>query len=302
MKLGNLFKKKKKKDRSEDLDLADMPEGSGAMDSDRLMAMGDDARREAAEAAAIQEALAHAIPDGIEIKSKVKSDEGQLYFLVKVKNNMDEIMGDVKIAIAADKSIVNIPKPRKSVKFIDPGKSTLFRFPLRPTMACGKTEIEGLLRYFDFEEKQLQEYLIPEYNLNINYPDIKSSEVDEELWRIAMSRLNVFEIETIEMDVDPNMLFDDLAVIVENMGFYPLKPNIVPSLYRGIGKFYGLDPLKEPHCVEVQVIGIEGKTRLLFRTWAPTTTRAMGVAFNVIGNLDEKMDIKSNLVKKDKQK
>ncbi|UCH89957.1 MAG: hypothetical protein JSV49_04745 [Thermoplasmata archaeon] len=297
MKLGNLFKRKSKKAQEED----EVPSAGGpdrdVLDVDSLTAMGDMAARKAAEAAAIKDALAHALPDGVEHKAKLKFEDGFLQYLVKITNNTDDIMGDVRVAITASESLVDIPDVRQSTKFIDPGKSNVFKFLMEPTMVCGKTEIQGLIRYFDFNEKIKQEYLLPEFDLNVSFPDISGQEVDEEDWRITMSRLKSYEIETEELNFEPHKVFGHFTMIVEKLGFYPLKPSIVPTLYRGMGKFFGLDPLKEPHCIEVQVIGSGKKARVLFRVWAPTTTRAMGVAFRVIGRIDKKLDIKNNLKK-----
>ena len=78
-----------------------------------------------------------------------------------------------------------------------------------------------------------------------------------------------------------------------NLGFYELKPNIVPTLYRGIGKYFGLDGLKEPYLMEIQVIG-KGKTsKLLFRVWGPDLAAAMGIAFRLLGRIDKRLGIKS---------
>jgi hypothetical protein len=297
MKLGKLFKGKPKQKKTED-----EPEGRAGsdpdvMDADRLMAMGSDARVQAAEAAAIQEALANVLPDGVELKSRVKYEDGLFKYFMKITNNTNDIMGDVKVAIAADERLVSCDKPRQSSKFIDPGQSHLFKFPMQPTMVCGKTEIQGLLRYFDFSVQEKQEFLIPEYDLNISCPIIESREVDEDYWRISKSHLEVYEIETDDLNFEPHKVFSHMSKIVEKLGFYQLEPVVVPTIYRGIAKFYGDDPLKEPHCVEVQVIGQDKNTKILFRVWAPTTTRAMGIAFKVLGKVDKRLAIRENIVK-----
>ena len=286
MGFGNLFKKK---DKSKG-------DGASGADADRRMATQELADREAAEQDAIRDALAHAIPTGVDIQIKLQTQEGKLYHLIKVKNDTNDIMGDVKVAIAPeDEALVSCPKARKSAKFIDPGSSEVFKFTLYPKMICGSTNIQGLIRYFDFADKMQQEFILPEHRLNITYPEITGMEVDEDVWRVNMGSMKAFEVETEELTFEPSKLFTHFSKIIAKMGFYPLKPNIVPSLYRGQGKFFGLDPLKEPHCVEVQVIGRGGTSRLLFRVWTPSVTRSMGITFRFLGRVDRKIDIKNKV-------
>jgi len=289
MGLGNLFKKKKGKGKSTASEEA-------ALESEKMMAVGNRAEMEAREQAAMKEALAHAIPTEIDLQQKLQSSEGKLYYLIKVTNNSKEIMGDVKIAIAPeDERLLSCAKARKSAKFIDPGSAEVFKFTLIPKIKTGSTNIQGLIRYFDFTEKAPQEFILPEFRINITYPEMKPIEIDEDLWRVNMGKMKVFEVETEELLFEPSKLFNHFTKIVEKMGFYMLPPNIVPTLYRGVGKFFGLDPLKEPHCVEVQVIGGGGKSRLLLRVWSPSVTRSMGITFRFLGRVDKKIDIKNNV-------
>jgi hypothetical protein len=281
MKIGKLFGKKKQKEPEQDIE--------------HLGREGGYAEGRRTEADAIADALAQTLPSGIEVKESVKLAEKKLVYLVKVQNNTGEMMGDVKLGIAPDDSIVQCREPRKTVKFIDPGKSHIFKFVLEPKMVSGTTKIQGLLRYFDFSDKEQHEHLIPDYNLNISSPDIQSKEVDEEFWRITMSRLKVYEVETAEMDFEPGKVFNHFSKVVEKMGFYALKPNVVPTLYRGIAKFYGQDAFDEPHCVEIQVVGFGNKTRLLLRVWAPSLQRAIGITFKFLGKVDKRLEIKENI-------
>jgi hypothetical protein len=286
MGFGNLFKKKSKSKGND----------ASSLDADRRTAAAERTDREAAEQAAIQDALAHAIPTGVDIQTKLQTSEGKLYHLIKVKNETSDIMGDVKVAIAPeDEHLVSCATATKSAKFIDPGSSEVFKFTLIPKMKCGSTNIQGLIRYFDFADKMQQEFILPEHRLNITYPEITSMDVDEDVWRVNMGRMKAFEVETEELTFEPSKLFTHFTKIIEKMGFFPLKPNIVPSLYRGQGKFFGLDPLKEPHCVEVQVIGRGGTSRLLLRVWTPSVTRSMGITFRFLGRVDKKIDIKNKI-------
>ena len=292
MKLGSIFKKKDKKSKEEEAGRdAQHDVRSGAIDLG-----GDDF-----DAAAYQDALAHAVPDGVDIDTKVKMLDNDFYYLVKIENKTGEIMGDVNVAVTAEKPVVKCPKPRQSVKFIDPGKKNVFKFPMHPTMVCGKTSIQGLVRYFDFKDKDQTEFLLPEYELGITCPDILEKKVDEEVWRITMSKLEVFEVETDEIDFEPQQVFQHLSKISEKIGFYGLKPVVAPSIYRAIGKFFGLDAVKDPYCIEIQVIGQGKKSRLLLRCWAPTNTAAMGIAFKIIGKSNKRLELKSRIAKKSKE-
>lgn len=290
MKLGSLFKKRPKgrKDdrRDEHIDLG--AEGGP----------GEPGRVSDAEALAIQEAMAHALPIGVDVETKMEDEEGKLTYMVRVSNNTDDIMGDVNIAIAPNRKIVSCPKPKGSVKFIDPGKKEIFRFPLIPTYKSGKTTIQGLLRYFDFNEKAKQEYMIPDYDLNISSPDITPKEVNEDIWRVTMGKLVEHEIETEEMNFEPEKVFSHLTKIAKRMGFYPLAPVVTPTLFRGLGKFFGLDALKEPYCMEIQVIGKGKKSRLLLRTWSDSKASSMGIAFRLLGKVDKRLEIRSKIVQK----
>ena len=289
MKMFN-FLKKKKKDQEPDTDARSI-EGA---DHGRRSTGGPGELSET-EAEALREAMARNIPESIDLKTKVESAEGAFYYLLKISNNTDEIMGDVKVAIAPDNSIVSCPKPLKTAKFIDPGKDVVFKFKLKPSMKCGKTTIQGMLRYFDFAVKEQQEFELPDYELNIFDPQITAKEVNEDIWRVTMGKLPLYELETHELDYEPARVFTHLTKIARSMGFYELKPNVVATLYRGTGKYFGVDALKEPYLMEIQVIG-KGKTaRLLYRVWAGDVTTAMGIAFRLLSKVDKRLDIQSRI-------
>jgi hypothetical protein len=301
MKLGKIFKKSKKdpKDkRGRDPDDRGAGSTGEDLDPETLRAISADSEQRAAETAALQDALAQSLPEGLDIGTRFMAEEGDLYYLVKINNNTEDIMGDVKVAISPEDSIITCRKPRKTAKFIDPGKSKIFKFSLQPNMKCGRSTIQGLFRYFDFNEKEPREYYIPEYELSISCPDIIGKDVEEEHWRITMSKLESYEIETAEMDFEPQKIFNHFSKIAGKLGFRPFKPVIVPTLYRGIGKFFGLDMLKDPYCVEIQVIGKGKKSRLLMRVWAPSYTQAMGVSFRFLGKADKRLKIKTKISSK----
>ena len=291
MKLFN-FLKKKKKDQEPDMDARSIERAERGR-----RAGGGSGELSEAEAEALRDAMARNIPEGIDLKTKVESAEGAFYYLIKITNNTNDIMGDVKVAIAPENSIVTCNKPLKTAKFIDPGKDAVFKFKLKPSMRCGKTTIQGMLRYFDFAVKDQQEFQLPEYELNIFDPQINTHEVNEDIWRVTMGKLPLYELETEELDYEPARIFTHLTKIARNMGFYELKPNVVATLYRGTGKYFGVDALKEPYLMEIQVIG-KGKTaRLLYRVWAADVTAAMGIAYRLLSKVDKRLEIQSRIKK-----
>lgn len=230
-------------------------------------------------------------PDDVSIKTEVVYTETEIIYSIMFKNLSQDPMGDIDVAIIVDKKL-GIPIDKvKNIEMLDPDDTASVEFRIVPILNLGKGTIKAQVQFFDFVEQDRVSFNLKTKSIQINLPKITPMRTDEDLWRVKMSNLAKFEYESREIEVEPALLFEDLGATVEEIGFYAIDPFIVPTLYRGIGKFIGTVG-DDIYACQIQVIGQEDISKVLIECYGPNNQKAIGLCARILTPLDSMYHLK----------
>jgi hypothetical protein len=226
------------------------------------------------------------------IESALKFEKDKILYEVEVTNTTSEIMGGLNLMIEpARANIVNVKDAERSTELLDPDQSQKFEFEIYPMMKCGKTVIHGTLEYFDFEIKDKRQVKIPNTIITLIPPDTKGLKIDDDSWRMYTSRFKNVEVESKQFKASPESIFREFSKIIEEQNLYMLEPMVIPTIYRGISRYFGMDREGSKYAVEFQLIGTEEESKFLLRAWGSNPERCMALCCKIIDDFGKISDI-----------
>jgi hypothetical protein len=237
------------------------------------------------------------VPAELEMDSSINYKfEGPEYRL-KLHNKSIDMIGDITVNLRSEKkNVVSIIDTKKVLEMLEPGKSAVMKFKLKPNYRIGKTGIYGKIDYFDFKSKERKMLRLPQAFLDFELKEFTPKRIDEDKWRQICSPLKNFELETKRLDLPPDKVFTIFKNALTNLDLFMLPPIENPNLYRGIARFYGYDDEESNYAVEIQVIGDKQSSKVLFRIWCDDAQGAMALAFKTIDIVDGLIKIKEFIV------
>jgi hypothetical protein len=146
---------------------------------------------------------------------------------------------------------------------VDPGKSMGIMVPFHPLYTGGKEEVEFRLHYFDFKAKQDAQVKMRTEPLKIVVPKFKPLKKDDEGYRVLVSNLYRWTVETKVMNLPPKELFQAISGSLEDLGFAEANSMVNENLFRGIRQLCGTDDKGRKWAIQVQVIGKGKESKLL---------------------------------------
>ena len=228
--------------------------------------------------------------------SMVYKPEGGEYRL-KLHNRSIDLIGDITITLRVqDKSLASVEKPEQLVETLEPGKSTIVKFKIKPKYKLGKSGIYGKIDFFDFKSKERKVFRLPQSQIEFEFTGLRSKRVTEDKWRLICGKLKNYDIETGELKVAPEIVFKLFNSVLTRSGLFSLPPIENVNLYRGITRFAGHDSENNNYAVEVQVIGNRDRSKALFRIWSRNAQSAMALAFKVLDEMEEVVPIKNAII------
>jgi hypothetical protein len=230
------------------------------------------------------------------IENELKFDKDKIIYEIEITNTTSEIMGGLNVMVEpARANIVAVKEAEKSVELLDPDQSQKFEFEIYPMMRCGKTVIHGILEYFDFDIKDKRQLKIPNRIITLIPPDLKGLKIDDDSWRRFISQFKNIEIETDSFEASPDSIFREFSAIIEEQNLYMLEPMVIPNIYRGISRYFGMDREGAKYAVEFQLIGNDDQSKFLLRTWGGNPERSMALCCKIIDDFSKltKIDIKN---------
>ncbi len=236
-------------------------------------------------------------PTELDIKPSVNYNfDGPLYSLKLFNKNID-VIGDITVHLDTNKkAIATLDETKRVFEMLEPEKSTVMKFKIKPKYKSGKTTVYGKVEYFDFKSKERKIVRLPRAIIDFEFNKLTPKRTDEDKWRQTIGSLKAFEIETDVLDLKPSELFNIFKSVLSDLGLFMLPPIENVNLYRGIAKFLGNDANKKIYAVEVQVIGDRAKSKVLFRIWSSEGKDAMALAFKTLDSIEDIIKIKKFIV------
>jgi len=211
---------------------------------------------------------------------------------VTVMNDSEIPAGNVRITVVDPKDLVIPESDSIYIEMVDPGSSEKAKLLLKPRYSVGTTELSVKARLFDFNVKEEVTVKAKPLPLSFKIPKLTPQKKSEDDWRIFISRLPVAEVETVEVDMPPQKLFDQLSQSVSKVGMFSLEPQVTPSLYRGMVRLFGSDPNGVGYATEVQVIGSMNQSKALLRFWCSDPARLYGLTATSVVLADRAFGLK----------
>jgi hypothetical protein len=224
-----------------------------------------------------QEMQSQGPPKDLIIKTDLVYKLNGPIYKVKFINNSKDPMGELEVNVLVDKKLGIAVESTMKKEMLDPDEEILFEFKIVPTLNLGAGTIKSMTGYFDFQQQSKRNFNMKVRNIQVSCPQVQPFKVDDNMWRIKMSNLEKFEIESNEFEAHPPTLFQDLCQSAEKSGFFGVDPFVVPTLYRGLRKYIGTVG-EEILAVQVQVIGQDDTSKFLIECYASNAQKAMGVA------------------------
>jgi len=237
------------------------------------------------------------VPMDLEMDSKIIYNFDKLEYRLKVHNKTSDILGDIGAILRTEKkSVVDVIQPKNRIEMLEPGKSIVMKFKLKPKFKLGKSGIYGKIEYFDFKSKERKILRLPQAYVEFDFSGLNANRIDEDKWRLICSGLKNYEVETTVLEIPPDEVFGTFKKVLTGLGLFMLPPIENVNLYRGIAKFYGYDTEENQYALEVQVIGDNTKSKVLFRIWSSEPQTAMALAFRTLDIVNGAIKIKEFIV------
>ena len=236
-------------------------------------------------------------PSELDMKSKVYYSADKFEYRLKLLNTTTDMMGDITVYLRSAKNgVVDALDAKKVIEMLEPAKSAMMKFKLKPRYRVGKSSLYGKVEFFEFKTKERKAYRLPQAYVDFELPKLSHKRIDEDRWRVICSGMKSLDIETDTITTPPERVFDIFKNTLNNLDLYMLPTIENINLYRGIAKFYGFDEDDNQYTVEAQVIGNQKNSKVLFRTWASDMQSGMALAYKTLDIIDGAIKIKEFII------
>jgi len=216
-------------------------------------------------------------------------------YLIRVENTTDYPMGNINVEFGRGTKQGVFGKVVGGGELLEPGQSLEMSAPFRPLYRGGKERFKFDIVFFDFNYKVEERLSLETEPLRVTVPKFSPLKKDEDGYRIIMSNLYRWTLETGVIKAPPGVIFDSLTDRLVKIGFHEANRMVNPSLYRGIGQFCGKDDKGRKWAAQIQVIGEKNESKTLLYCYAEKPQFAYNLATKVLLKLEEREKILPNL-------
>jgi hypothetical protein len=236
-------------------------------------------------------------PTDMKLISNIIYQIGRIEYRLKLRNISEDVLGDITVNLKSQKkSLVALIKSQQILEMLEPNKSIIMKFKLKPKYKTGTSRIFGSIEYFDFKSKERKIVRAPSAEVDFSFSKLTQKRVNEDEWRQAIGSLKSYDIESDIMDIPPNKLFNIFKSVINDVGLFMLPPIENVNLYRGIARFFGYDANRHLYAVEAQVIGDRTTSKVLYRIWSSEMNNAMALGFKTLDIIEDIIEIKKFIV------
>jgi hypothetical protein len=218
-------------------------------------------------------------------------------YRIRIENKSDYPMGAPRIQFVKRSKLGKFGEPESPKGMIDPGKDIEYMVPFSPLYAGGKEDIEFKVHFFDFRAKTEQTVQMRTEPLKVVVPKFKPLKKDDEGYRVLVSNLYRWTVETKVMNLPPKELFESVSASLSDLGFSEANSVVNENLFRGIRQFCAADDKGRKWAVQVQIIGKGRESKLLLYTYGERPLYAYNLATRAILKIPQRDRIISSLMK-----
>jgi len=239
-----------------------------------------------------EEAAMDSLKNEIGYEGKLSYESGKgLIAHVRITNNTDTPWGNLKLGIAFSSKGLFIPSEEiLRCEMLDPGRTEVFKFYLDPSLREGMVDISLNFTYFDFNRKENIEIAFPGIKAKMKMPRItkerfKMDEIFDTDWRVIVSQMEKYEVESDVIEKKSSTVFLDLREAIASMGLHSFKPEVNPNIYRALNRFWAKDKAENKYGVHLEVIGKDDKTKALIIFYASDHMKLLPLASGIVNSI-----------------
>jgi len=233
------------------------------------------------------------ISEGVNVGSSIGYKGATIIYKVKIENNTNEPISDIKIYPYVP-TVFLLKEKERSITLIQPKSSQTATFEIRPTGECGDCNVSGRINYYDMISKKYLDIDIRPKSLSIVCPMLHRKEITEDAWRDLVSGLVKAEETTTDVPVDGEGLFGIISEILKDLNLFMLTPGInkAPQLFRGTARFYGEGVKGLRYAAQIEVVGGARKSKLILKAWAEKEDALTGFYHGVLDEIEKRVKVK----------
>ncbi len=229
----------------------------------------------------------------IDVKSAFGYKGAIIIYKVKVENNTNEPIGDIKVYPYVP-DVFMLREKEKTISLIEPKSSQTITFEIRPTGECGDCNVSGRVNYYDMVSKKHLDIELEPKSLSIICPMLRRKEIREGEWRELVSGLIKAEETTIDIPMGGDGLFDIIHEILIDLNLFALPSKITRTnqVFSGTARFYGEGVKGLHYAAQIEVVGGARKSRLILKAWAEKEDALTGFYHGMLDEIEKRVNVK----------
>lgn len=229
----------------------------------------------------------------INVKSAFGYKGATIIYKVKVENNTNEPISDIKVYPYVP-DVFMLREKEKTISLIEPKSSQTATFEIRPTGECGDCNVSGRVNYYDMVSKKHLDIELEPKSLSIICPILRRREIREDEWREVVSNFIKAEETTTDIPIESESLFGMVSEILKDLNLFELAPVITKSqqLFRGTARFYGEGVKGLRYAAQMEVVGGARKSKLILKAWAEKEEALTGFYHGILDEIEKRVDVK----------
>jgi hypothetical protein len=229
------------------------------------------------------------------IKSSINYEHAKIIYKVKIENNKNSAMGDVRFRPFVSKTIFLIDNPEKTISLIKPNESSTVTFKLNPKGECGNVKIHANISYYDNSIGEYKEINAEPKTTEIICPVLKVKTLTEQEWRENTYNLLKAQDTTEQIPIGAETLFEIISDILKDMNLFMLPEceQKSPQIFRCVGRFSAAGKVHNlQYAVQIEVVGGPSNSKLILKTFAPNEASLIGFHHKILDEIEERVKIK----------
>ena len=220
----------------------------------------------------------------------------EMKYQIQVENTTDYPIGKLDVKFGNMSKLGSFGEPEIEDRMLDPGQRTLIEIPFEPAYKGGKQEFDFTLEFFDFRYKVDESIRMSSEKIKVLVPRFEPMKTDEDGFRLLISDLYRWSVETDVIEAEPEKLFRELCGIADELGFKEAKSMENESVYRGINQLVAGDAKGRKWALQIQVIGKDNESKLLLYAFGERPQYSYNLATRMLHKYDRRDLIIDNLI------
>ncbi len=239
-------------------------------------------------------------PEGkIELKSAVNYEKANIIFKVKVENNTDKPIAEVRVRPFAPTNLFKADKEERTIGLIQPKQAQTATFKLRPRGECGNVTLQAKVTYYDTGTNKYAEQDAKPRETAIICPMLKYEDIDEDEWRKNVSKMLKVEETTDKIPMDGESLYSMVCDVFQDQNLTSISMNVDRGrVFRGRAMFWAKGAVAAKglgYAAQIEVIGGELKSKLILKAFAKGEDSLVGFYHCLLDEIEKRTSVRDYL-------